>query len=56
MADVDPVPSDATLRPDHGYFCTTRVDGNKGETDSLSGDEVPLHSIRVQKDFKQVEG
>lgn len=49
-------PADATLRPDHGYVYTTSVLGTKGEGDSLSGDEVPLHSIRVQKDFKQVEG
>ncbi|KAL1962349.1 hypothetical protein VTN77DRAFT_9762 [Rasamsonia byssochlamydoides] len=50
------MPPDATLRPDHGYIYTTSVLGTKGEGDSLSGDEVPLHSIRVQKDFKQVEG
>ncbi|KAH6631346.1 hypothetical protein F5144DRAFT_531946 [Chaetomium tenue] len=46
---------DADLRPEHGYgyTVTSRPAGAKADGASLSGDEVPLHGIRVQKDFKQ---
>ncbi|KAJ9209622.1 hypothetical protein DTO166G4_8794 [Paecilomyces variotii] len=57
--ESDRFPIDSSLRPKHGYIYTTSVLGttkNNNDADSLSGDEVPLHSIRVQKDFKQVEG
>lgn len=54
-AGGDQLPVDASLRPDHGYMYTTSVLGTKADYDRLSGDEVPLHSIRVQKDFQQVE-
>ncbi|KAK3290486.1 uncharacterized protein B0H64DRAFT_452552 [Chaetomium fimeti] len=47
---------DAELRPEHGYgyTVTSRPAGPKADGASLSGDEVPLHGIRVHKDFKQV--
>jgi len=56
--ESDRFPIDSSLRPKHGYIYTTSVLGTtkNNDADSLSGDEVPLHSIRVQKDFKQVEG
>lgn len=48
---------DTKLRPDHGYaYTVTSVPGTKGEGDSLSGDEIPLHSINVRKDLIQVTG
>ncbi|PGH03997.1 hypothetical protein AJ79_07230 [Helicocarpus griseus UAMH5409] len=46
----DNIPLDVRLRPDHGHAYAVR--GEKGG-DALSDDKVPLHSIRVQKDFKQ---
>jgi hypothetical protein len=58
-------PADADLRPDHGcaYTVTTshgrrpprggNVKGGGGDGESLSGDEVPLHGIRVHTDFTQ---
>jgi hypothetical protein len=48
---------DAELRPEHGYgfTVTSRPGGGKGDGASLSGDEVPLHGIRVQTQFKQSE-
>ena len=45
--------ADAELRPEHGYRYTVTSQPVKGDGASLSGDEVPLHGIRVQKDFKQ---
>ncbi|KAH6857044.1 hypothetical protein B0I37DRAFT_89178 [Chaetomium sp. MPI-CAGE-AT-0009] len=47
---------DAELRPEHGYgyTVTSRSVDPKADGGSLSGDEIPLHGIRVQKDFKQV--
>jgi hypothetical protein len=55
--------TDARLRPDdhhlHTYAYTVTGGGTKkggdGES-SLSGDEIPLHGIRVHTDFKQVAG
>lgn len=47
-------PTDAKLRPDHGYQYTVTSEPGKGEGDSLSGDEVPLRSITIKKDFSQV--
>lgn len=48
-------PVDVDLRPEHGYVYTvSSVAGRKDEQDSLSGDEIPLHSISVQKKFMQV--
>ena len=44
---------DAELRPKHGYGYTVTSQPGKGDGESLSGDEVPLHGIRVQTDFKQ---
>lgn len=48
---------DAELRPEHGYgyTVTSQPGGGKGDGASLSGDEVPLHGIRVQTQFKQSE-
>jgi len=44
---------DAELRPKHGYGYTVTSQPTKGDGESLSGDEVPLHGIRVHTDFKQ---
>jgi len=44
---------DAELRPDHGYGYTVTSQPGKGSGDSLSGDEVPLHGIRVHTQFEQ---
>jgi hypothetical protein len=48
---------DAELRPEHGYgYTVTSRPGNvkgDGESSRSSGDEAPLHGIRVQTDFKQ---
>lgn len=47
-------PADSNLRPEHGYtYTVTSLPGTSGESDSLNGDEIPLHSISVRKDFKQ---
>jgi hypothetical protein len=46
-------PVDSELRPKHGYGYTVTSQPGKGDGESLSGDEVPLHGIRVQRDFKQ---
>jgi hypothetical protein len=47
-------PTDAELRPDHGYgYSVTSGPGSKLDGSSLSGDEIPLHGIRVHTDFKQ---
>jgi hypothetical protein len=48
------LPVNAKLRPNYGYgYSVTSKPGKRaGEGDSLSGDEIPLHSIRVQTDFK----
>lgn len=48
-------PTDAELRPKHGYGYTVTSQPGKGDAASLSGDEVPLHGIRVQTHFKQLE-
>ena len=44
---------DAELRPEHGHGRTVTSQPGKGDGESLSGDEVPLHGIRVHTDFKQ---
>ncbi|KAI9037982.1 uncharacterized protein KD926_011414 [Aspergillus affinis] len=51
---------DAALRPgyDHGHMVTNVLSPStkpacNGKSDSLSGDEIPLHGIRVQTDFTQ---
>lgn len=51
----------AAFRPDYdnvhmvtNVLCPNTKAVQSGETDSLSGDEIPLHGIRVQKDFSQV--
>ncbi|KAL2010694.1 hypothetical protein VTN00DRAFT_6501 [Thermoascus crustaceus] len=54
-AGSDQLPVDASLRPEHGCIYTTSVLSTKGDYDRLSGDEVPLHGIRVQRDFNQAE-
>lgn len=46
---------DSDLRPKHGYKYTVTSQPGKGDGASLSGDEVPLHGIRVHTDFKQSE-
>jgi hypothetical protein len=49
------IPVDAKLRPERGYVdIVTSVLGTKGEGSSLSGDEIPLHSIRVNKHLTEV--
>jgi len=56
-----PRPMDAELRPGHGYaYTVTSRPGDVGRVvvdgaESLSGDEVPLHGIRVHRDFKRSE-
>ncbi|KAH1532537.1 hypothetical protein KXX61_002807 [Aspergillus fumigatus] len=47
---------DASLRPeyDHGHM-VTNVLGAKGRNVDNASDEIPLHGIRVQKDFTQVK-
>lgn len=44
---------DAQLRPKHGYVYAVTSQPRKGDGESLSGDEIPLHGIRVQTDFKR---
>lgn len=44
---------DAELRAEHGYGYTVTSRPGKGDGESLSGDEVPLHGIRVHTDFRQ---
>jgi hypothetical protein len=51
--DGSRTPLDAKLRPDHYGGIVTNVIGAKADSDSLSGDEVPLHTIRVHTDFKR---
>jgi len=46
---------DSDLRPKHGYKYTVTSQPGKGDGASLSGDEVPLHGIRVHTDFKRSE-
>jgi hypothetical protein len=53
--DVSRTPLEAKLRPDHYGPMVTSVMGAKTDSDSLSGDEVPLHTIRVQTDFKRTD-
>ena len=45
--------SNPKLRPEHGYSQTVTTRPVREEGDSWSGDEVPLHGIRIQRDFKQ---
>lgn len=44
---------DVQLRPEHGYGYTVSSQPGKGDGESLSGDEVPLHGIMVHTDFKR---
>ncbi|PYH93222.1 hypothetical protein BO71DRAFT_355726 [Aspergillus ellipticus CBS 707.79] len=45
---------DAVLRPKHDRGLTvTNIRTNRGRTSCTGEDEVPLHGIRVQKDFTQ---
>lgn len=38
--------ADSNLRPEHGHtYTVTSFPGTNGESDSLSGDEIPLHGI-----------
>jgi hypothetical protein len=54
LPDGTQMPVDAKLRPEHGYeYTVSSFPGTRGEGDSLSGDEVPLHNIHVKKDFSQ---
>lgn len=49
-----PSPVDGRLRPQHGYgYSVTSRPGNVGDGGSSSGDEAPLHGIRVHTDFMQ---
>ncbi|PGG98715.1 hypothetical protein AJ80_09488 [Polytolypa hystricis UAMH7299] len=58
-AEAGAAPSSGKMRPDDGYIFTsvtsTRNNNSGGDGDSLSSDEVPLHSIRVQKDFSRID-
>jgi hypothetical protein len=47
---------DASLRPeyDQGHM-VTNVLGSKGRNVDSASDEIPLHGIRVQKDFTQIK-
>ena len=47
---------DAELQPEHGYVCTVTRQPGKSDGESLSGDEVPFHGIRVHTDFKHPTG
>ncbi|KAF7179312.1 hypothetical protein CNMCM7691_008245 [Aspergillus felis] len=53
---MTPEQLDASLRPeyDHGHM-VTNVLGSKGRNVDSASDEIPLHGIRVQKDFTQVK-
>lgn len=53
---MTPEQLDAALRPeyDHGHM-VTNVLGSKGRNVDSASDEIPLHGIRVQKDFTQVK-
>lgn len=54
LSDKGQLSADSNLRPEHGNkYTVTSLPGTSGESDSLSGDEVPLHGISVRKDFKQ---
>ncbi len=44
---------DSELRPGHGHRYTVTSRPGQGDGESLSGDEVPLHGIRVHTEFKQ---
>ncbi|KAL2261102.1 hypothetical protein VTK26DRAFT_4703 [Humicola hyalothermophila] len=46
------IPVDAELRPDHGYGYTVTSKPGKLDGQESSGDEIPLHGIRVRKDFE----
>lgn len=53
--DSDKSPVDVELRPKHGcVYTVSSVANRKSETESLSGDEIPLHSISVQKKITQI--
>lgn len=52
--DWDPNSNDTSLRPDKCAEMITRVMGSRGDEDSLEGDEVPLHNIRIQTDFERM--
>ncbi|EED22640.1 conserved hypothetical protein [Talaromyces stipitatus ATCC 10500] len=53
--DWTPVSADASLRPDKCAAMVTRAMGSRGDEESLEGDEVPLHNIRIQTDFKRTD-
>ncbi|GAB1314742.1 PTH11-type G-protein coupled receptor protein [Madurella fahalii] len=45
-------PVDAELRPEHGYAYTVTSKPGKCKRGSLVTDDIPLHGIRVDTDFK----
>ncbi|KAH8694090.1 hypothetical protein BGW36DRAFT_361913 [Talaromyces proteolyticus] len=53
--DWNPTSMDASLRPDKCVETVTRVMGSRVDEDSLEGDEVPLHNIRVHTDFTRMD-
>jgi hypothetical protein len=53
--DWNSVPAGTALRPDNCSAMVTRVMGSQGHDENLEGDEVPLHKIRVQTDFKRTD-
>lgn len=53
--DWDPNSTDTSLRPDKCAEMVTRVMGSRGDQDSLEGDEIPLHNIRIQTDFERMD-
>lgn len=53
---MTPEQLDASLRPGYDTGHTvTNVRGSKGRNVDSASDEIPLHGIRVQKDFIQVK-
>ena len=57
QASGDPTQAvDSELRPTHGHRYTVTSRPVHGDGESLSGDEVPLHGIRVHTEFKQSTG
>lgn len=46
-------PVDVELRPDHGYAYTVTSKPGKDRGGSLAANDIPLHGIRVDTDFKQ---
>lgn len=53
---VSPGQLDVSLRPEYDHVrMVTNVRGLRGKDVDSQSDEIPLHGIRVQKDFTQVK-